>query len=53
MSAIVPDFGCSNNQVQIPTEHNAKIEFDISLLNKPNVSNKDNRGISFKEAPYF
>ena len=32
---MVPDFGCSNNQVHIPTEHIGNIELYISLSRNP------------------
>ena len=38
MSEIVPDFGCSNNQVHIPTEHIGNIELYISLSRNPIAS---------------
>ena len=38
MSEIVPDLGCSNNQVHIPTEQIGNIELYISLSRNPMVS---------------
>ena len=38
MSEIVPDLGCSNNHVHIPTEQIGNIELYISLSRNPIVS---------------
>ena len=40
MSEIVPDLGWSNNQVQMPTEHNGNIELYIPLI-KSKYKNKN------------